>query len=217
MPKLNEKSLRELTQLLEKAAQQLHISLSSEQCQQLLAYEQLILKWNSVYNLTATHEPQTLLINHIIDSLSIAPYLTGQHILDVGTGAGFPGMVLAMVFPDKAITLLDSVGKKTRFLEQVKLELKLANVSIVQERVEHFKSVPCFDLIVARAVTTVSEFIALTHHLLCPTGKILMMKGHYPTEELAETDWNYKVIPLQVPYLSKDRHLVCLWRRDTVF
>lgn len=203
---------KNLSENLQKDLNSLRISFSSQTCEKLLNYVGLLIKWNRAYNLVGTDHPEEILTHHILDSLSIAPYIDAERIIDVGTGAGLPGIPLAILFPEKHFTLLDSVGKKIRFLTQVKAELKLANVEIIQARVEAFFSKQCFNIVVTRAFASIQEIIEKTQHLLCPDGKLLMMKGVYPEKELQGITWKAQSYPLQVPGLKKHRHLICLTR-----
>ena len=185
------------------------LELSAAQVQQLLDYLALLIKWNKAYNLTAVRDPLQMVTRHLLDSLAILPYLKGQRILDVGTGAGLPGIPLSIADPQRDYCLLDSNGKKCRFLQQVVVELGLKNVRIVEDRAEHFASELCFDSIVARAVSTVAEIIKNTEHLICAQGQWLLMKGQHPQEELEGINATISVIPYQVPGLDEQRHLVC--------
>ena len=174
-------------------------------------YIQLLLRWNRAYNLTAITDLDQIKTHHIADSLSVEPFLDEpqvQHVLDVGTGAGLPGIPLAISLPKLLFTLLDSNSKKTRFLTQVVAELGLTNVQVVHSRVENYQTSQRFDVIISRAVCSVDEFIRQTHHLLKPDGRFLAMKGRYPTEELAELTQAAEVLKLDVPGLSAERHLV---------
>jgi len=167
------------------------------------AYLMLLNKWNKAYNLTAIHDPHNMVILHILDSLSIEPYLKGNHIIDIGTGAGLPGMILAIA----------NHGKKTRFLFQAKVELHLDNVEIVNERAEKFHNTACFDTIVTRAFATIDTMLEKTKHLCCEDGQFLAMKGEAPLEELKNIsdDFEVKAIhQLTIPHLKAQRHLVCI-------
>lgn len=188
----------------------LELKLSPAQIQQLLDYLTLLNKWNKAYNLTAVRDPLQMVTRHLLDSLIILPYLRGQRIIDIGTGAGLPGIPLAIADPQRSYCLLDSNGKKIRFLQQSVLQLGLKNVITIEDRAEHFTSEHCFDSIVARAVASVADIITNTEHLLCPTGQWLLMKGQYPQEELAAINAEFSVIPYQVPGLDEQRHLVCV-------
>lgn len=201
-----------LESLLQEGLAELGLSLSAEQCTQLLAYLRLFHKWNSAYNLSAVREPEEMLSRHLLDSLSIVPHLkAGQRWLDVGSGGGLPGIPLAIVFPDTVVTLLDSNGKKARFLFQVKTELKLENVEVVQSRVEAFRPSDGFDGIFSRAFSSIGKFLETSEHLLAPGGRFYAMKGQYPEGELSEVEKPYNVeacFSLFVPGERAARHLV---------
>lgn len=179
--------------------------------EQLLHYLFLLNKWNHVYNLTGISEPQGMITQHILDSLSITPYLHGKQILDVGTGAGLPGIPLAITQPERNFVLIDSNGKKTRFLNHVIQSLALTNVKVVQARVEQFAYEHCFDSIISRAFSSIIDFLQKTQHLCCMNGQFLAMKGTYPTGELVALNDAFKVLAvhkLVVPGLVAERHLV---------
>lgn len=197
---------------------ELGLTLTDQQCIRLLAYLNLFAKWNSAYNLSAVRDPEEMLTRHLLDSLSIVPHLSaGSRWLDVGSGGGLPGIPLAIVYPETAITLLDSNGKKTRFLFQVKTELGLDNVDVVQSRVEAFTPPAPFDGIFSRAFSTLATFLEGCQHLLAPGGRFYAMKGLYPEAELSEVKKPYNVeacFPLQVPGEDAARHLVVLNKAD---
>lgn len=209
---INSKTQAELRQLLIEGLAELHLNLPQQAQEKILAYLELLEKWNQVYNLTAVRDPIQMMLRHILDSLTIAPFIKGQHVIDVGTGAGLPGIPLALVYPERRFVLLDSNGKKLRFLIQAKAELNLANVEVVQARVEAYHPQQCFDEVVSRAFTQLDDMIAKTRHLCCPKGRILAMKGMHPEAELSELDANIavKVFPLVVPGLQGQRHLVSM-------
>ncbi len=196
----------------------LGLALSDEQSERLLDYLGLLSKWNAVYNLTAIRDPRQMLIQHVLDSLSIAPHLAarvGDSILDVGSGGGLPGIVLAIVFPERAVTLNDIVQKKTAFQAQVKAELKLNNVSVVTGRVETLRpgaEVPGkFDAIVSRAFAELADFVTLARHLVSERGAIWAMKGVRPDAEISRLPADVRVVQtirLDVPLLDAERHLV---------
>lgn len=202
--------MKKLEDLFQSGIGELDLHLSPLATSSLMAFIQLLLKWNRAYNLIGTDDPEIILTEHVLDSLTIAPYIKNQRIIDVGTGAGFPGIPLAIAFPAKQFVLLDSVGKKIRFLIQAVSELKLQNVEVVQSRVETYSPSKCFDHVVLRAFGTISDIIKKTKHLLCPNGSWLMMKGVYPETEMAKLPYEAKVYPLKIPGVTKTRHLVCI-------
>ena len=196
----------------------LNLTLSSGQQQKLIDYVELLHKWNKTYNLTAIREPSQMITKHILDSLAINPYLQGDRIIDVGTGAGLPGIPLAINNPDKQFTLLDSNGKKTTFLTQAKAILALENVVVVKHRAESFHPEQCFDTVLSRAFTSVQNMLKMTAHLCCPDGRFLAMKGRYPAQELAELPEGFEVQQaprVDVPGLFEARHLVIATRVHT--
>lgn len=202
------------TQLAE-GARQLGIALSDDQAQQLLGYLALLNKWNKAYNLTAVRDPAEMVSRHLLDSLSILPFVQGDRWLDVGSGGGMPGLILAIMRPDAHFTLLDSNGKKTRFLTQAKVELKLANVTVVNNRVEAFSVESAFDGIVSRAFSSMADFANLTRHVSDSRTRWLAMKGLYPDEELSALPDDFEVLQseqLAVPGCQGSRHLLILRR-----
>jgi 16S rRNA (guanine527-N7)-methyltransferase len=213
-------SRSELAALLEKGSQALGVALDGQQCKQLLDYVALLAKWNTVYNLTAIRDPQQMLIQHLLDSLSVVPHLcvhAHEHmaVLDVGSGGGLPGIVLAIVRPGWQVTLNDIVQKKTAFQLQVKAELGLANLAVVTGRVESLRAgvdVPSkFDAIISRAFAKLADFVTLSRHLLADQGTIWAMKGVRPDDELAHLPpcaQVTRIIRLNVPMLQAERHLV---------
>lgn len=206
-----------LNHLLKQALIANHHSLSHEMQQQLVQYLELMLHWNKVINLTSITEPREMVYLHIIDSLSVIPYLHGKNMLDVGTGAGLPGLPLAITEPDQQWVLLDKNSKKTRFLTQVIAELKLTNVKAVHARSEDFKSQHCFDSILSRAFGTLRLFGDTTEHMLCPNGKLIAMKGKYPTEEINDIPNAFTiqdVNPLTLNGMDVERHIVRLIKRE---
>ena len=208
----------DLLDVLHAGAAELHVALTEGQAGQLVDYVALLAKWNAVYNLTAIRDPRQMLIQHILDSLSIVPYLSarpGASILDVGSGGGLPGVVLAIMLPARAVTLNDIVQKKSAFQSQVKAELKLANLSVVTGRVETLRpgiEVPgTFDAIVSRAFADLSDFVTLARHLVGEGGAIWAMKGQRPDDEIARLPAGThaaEIVRLSVPMLEGQRHLV---------
>lgn len=188
-------------------------SFPEEKIKQFSAYLELLQKWNRVFNLTSITEMAEMIPLHLLDSLSISPYLHGNRIIDVGTGAGLPGIPLAIVHPEKSFTLLDSNGKKTRFLMQAKAALHLNNVDIIHSRCEDFHPAEYFDSILSRAFASLREMVIATQHLLNPQGQFLAMKGVYPETEINELPPEFKVSAihtLKIQGLSAERHLVCI-------
>lgn len=205
---MDNKSLEQL----QRGCKSLAISLTDEQQQLLLAYVALLVKWNKVYNLTSVRDADQMISRHILDSLAIVPYLDGDSLLDVGTGAGLPGIPVAIARPDIAVTLLDTNSKKTRFLQQVKAELGLTNITVVHARVEQAQ-LPKFSMITARAFATIEDIIDLTGRHCDDAGCLLLMKGLYPSEELSVINDQFTlhdVVELNVPDCSAERHLVRL-------
>lgn len=193
----------------------LAVPVSAEKQTLLLRYLALMQKWNQAYNLTAIREPHDMVIKHLLDSLSIAPWVKGPRVLDIGTGGGLPGIPLAILFPDIEFTLLDSNGKKTRFLQQVKAELSLPNVTVVHARVEEFLPEMAFPQIVSRAFSALDLFVNLASPKLADNGELLAMKGQLPAEEVIELQEKVEgmqldVIPLAVPMLAEARHLILI-------
>ncbi|CAG4902921.1 16S rRNA (guanine(527)-N(7))-methyltransferase RsmG [Paraburkholderia saeva] len=207
-----------LSALLHEGVGELGLELTEPQLNKLLDYVALLAKWNAVYNLTAIRDPRQMLIQHILDSLSIVPHLAQRgpsSVLDVGSGGGLPGIVLAIVMPDWAVTLNDIVHKKTAFQAQAKAELGLSNLSVVTGRVETLRpgvEVPAkFDVIVSRAFAELSDFVTLARHLVADRGAIWAMKGIRPEgeiERLPERARVQQIIRLKVPSLDAERHLI---------
>ncbi len=198
-------------QMLAEGLQQLGVVLSAEQQQLLLSYVGLLHKWNRAYNLTAVRQPEAMIERHLLDSLSVVPYIQGQNIADVGTGPGLPGMVLAIVYPEKQFILMDSNGKKTRFLQQVKQELGLDNIAIYNGRVETYPQQQHFDTVISRAFASLNAMLTWTRSLGAADARFLAMKGVYPEQELLEIPTDFQLLtsyPLQVPRCEAERHLL---------
>ena len=186
-----------------------------QQTDQWLAYLQLLHKWNRAYNLTAVRDPGEMVSRHVLDSLSVAPYVTGQRLLDVGAGAGLPSIPLAILWPDRLFTALDSNGKKTRFMQQARTELALANLEVVQSRVEDFQPGQPFDGILSRAYASLADFVSSSQHLLAEGGCFWAMKAILGEGELSALPKPFKVstcFPLHVPGCEAERHLVVIQR-----
>ncbi len=191
----------------------LGLDVTPEAQQRMLDYLALVEKWNKAYNLTAVREPAKMLTHHLLDSLSVLPHVRGPQVLDVGSGAGLPGIPLAISKPEWRFTLLDSNHKKTTFLRQAVIELKLANVDVVCDRVESWPATQPFDTVVSRAFSDLPEFLALAGKLCAKNGVVVAMKGVYPHEELAQVPKEFQlrnVVPLNVPGLGAERHAAVL-------
>ncbi len=177
----------------------------------LLRYLDLLRKWNSHINLTAIDDPLEMVTHHLLDSLSIATYVKGPRIIDIGTGAGLPGIPLAIIFPQYQFTLLDSNGKKIRFLRQVRHELAIENLDLAHSRCENFKLNQAVNTITARALADVNEILKNARHLCCTDGQFLLMKGKVGDEKLNENSLSFRIeemINLDIPGLNKVRHLL---------
>lgn len=195
---------------------QLAIDATAAQQQAWLDYIELLAKWNKAYNLTAVDDPLQMVSRHVLDSLSIAPWLQGDTFIDVGTGAGLPGVPLAILFPARQFTLLDSAGKRTRFLTQVQSALALSNIHIVQSRAEQYQPAALFDGVLSRAFAALQDMVAHCQHLCRPGGRYYAMKGQPPADEIAALPATVLVeqqIRLTVPFESAARHLVIVAQR----
>ncbi len=196
----------------EKLAQGLRemgLNLAPDVQQKLMDYLHLLVKWNKVHNLTAVRDIDEMVMLHLLDSLVVMPHIQEGNLLDVGSGAGLPGIPLALARPDLKITLLDSNHKKSTFQRQAKAELGLGNLQVVCSRVEAFQPEQKFGQIVSRAFSDLAEFTRLTSHLLADRGRWLAMKGVYPYDEIAQLQSvAVDVVPLAVPGLEAQRHLV---------
>jgi 16S rRNA (guanine527-N7)-methyltransferase len=191
----------------------LRLSLPTDAVTQLLDYVALLTRWNAAYNLTAVRDPAEMVTRHLLDSLAVAPYVSGDSLADLGTGPGLPGIPLAIAAPERAVTLVDSNGKKVRFLREALRALKLSNARALEARVEAVQGQ--FDCITARAFASLGEMLAWGGHLLTPDGTWLALKGRYPDDELAGVPPAYRVAAihqLTVPGLDAERHLVVLRR-----
>lgn len=200
--------------LLRAGLDQLSISLSNIQIGQLLSFIQLIAKWNKTHNLTAIKDPVEMVSKHLIDSMSIAKDFPSGDILDVGSGAGLPGIPLAILKPQQSFTLLDASLKRVAFLQESRRKLALTNINPIHSRVEDFSGQQ-FAVITSRAFTSLVNMLQQTEHLLAPDGCWLAMKGVYPGEEIAEVGTQYKIdstSKVHVPGLSAERHLVQISR-----
>ncbi len=194
--------------LLRDGLNTLKLSTNDDKVAKLLAFIALIEKWNKAYNLTAIRRRDEMVNLHLLDSIAILPYLEGKQIIDVGTGAGLPSIPLSIFRPDIEFQLLDSNAKKTRFVQQAILELKLSNVKVTHSRVENFQPEKLFDTVLTRAFARLPEIIDLTQHLISKNGVLLCMKGQMPEEELAAVNAQTTLISISVPHLEAERCLV---------
>ncbi|MYM95139.1 16S rRNA (guanine(527)-N(7))-methyltransferase RsmG [Duganella vulcania] len=201
-----------LADVLKQGINSLKLDLGDDQVEKLLDYLALLNKWNAVYNLTSVRDPMQMVTLHVLDSLAAVPAFAGAaNVLDVGAGGGLPGMVLAISRPDMKVSMIDTVHKKTAFLNQVKAELGLANVTVYTKRVEQLEVKTKFDVITSRAFADLSDFVNWSGHLLQEGGRFIALKGTAPAEErerLPEPWKVQKLEPLEVPGLDAERHLV---------
>jgi 16S rRNA (guanine527-N7)-methyltransferase len=191
--------------------------ISKEIQEKFIRYLESMREWNRIFNLTSITDPEQMILLHILDSLSISPYLSGSRIIDIGTGAGLPGIPLALFHPSIHFVLLDSNHKKTRFLTQIVFELKLSNVEIITDRVENFHPKELFQCILTRAFSSLHVMLESADHLLAKQGQFLAMKGVYPEKELAEIPKSYIVSAihrLKINGLNAERHLVCMEKKS---
>ena len=196
---------------LEQGLQQLGLNLSEQAVGQLMHYLALLQKWNKVYNLTAIRDPQEMLVKHLLDSLAVVPHITGQRLIDVGTGGGVPGIPLAICYPERQVDLLDSNSKKTRFLIQAKAELKLENSLVLHNRVEEYRPAELYDGVISRAFASMEDMLHWTQHLLADDGFWWAMKAQKDFEDyskLAGLANIEQMIDLQVPGLGAERILI---------
>ena len=201
--------------LLVEGLHRMSLNLSDQMIDQLMAYLNLIEKWNRVYNLTAIRERDEMVKLHFLDSLSILNYVEMEHVLDVGSGAGFPGIVLAITKPELKVTVMDSVNKKTTFMQQVKSELSLTNLNVVNARVEDYQPTILFDGVITRAFSSIQNMLLMTQHTLQKNGAWLAMKSKDVKEELEALDQNqFTLIPLEVPFINAERYLVKLKKEN---
>ena len=204
-------SLEILKPQLEAGLAELSICASPRQVDQLIQYLTLLEKWNKVYNLTAIRDPQEMLVKHLLDSLAVVLHVTGQRIIDVGTGGGLPGIPLAIMLPDKQVDLLDSNSKKTRFLIQAKAELGLENTLVIHDRVENYQPHETYDSVISRAFASMADMLHWTDHLLSEQGVWWAMKAQKEFEDLTELPGKVRIqetIDLTVPGLNADRMLL---------
>lgn len=198
-------------QLLIGGCQQLGLQLNEAQLNKIQAYLENLLKWNKAYNLTAIRDPREMVIKHLLDSLSIYPHIQGKSVLDVGTGPGLPGIPVSICDTNKHWTLIDSNGKKTRFLLQMKADLALHNLDVVKGRIENLAAQDTYDVITSRAFSALQDFVGVCLPLLKSDGELVAMKGTIPHEEIEQLNHqqlDIEIKPLAVPFLEEERHLI---------
>ncbi|HZE44716.1 MAG TPA: 16S rRNA (guanine(527)-N(7))-methyltransferase RsmG [Steroidobacteraceae bacterium] len=201
-------------ELLDSGARELGIDLGAR-AESLLRLVDELEQGNALFNLTAIRDRPGMLRKHVLDSLSLQPYLLGTRVADVGTGAGFPGLVLAIVNPERRFTLIEATGKKARFVEQTTERLSLSNVLVANSRAETYRPFELFDTVVARALSSLADFVAYAGHLCAPGGRLLAMKGKRPDDEISALPRSFRALAvhrLRVPGLTDERHLVELVR-----
>lgn len=201
--------------ILAKGIAEAGLPIDEQKQKKLLAYLALMQKWNKVHNLTAVRDAEEMVTLHLLDSLVVLPFIDGKALLDVGSGAGLPGIPLAICLPDLKVTVIDSNNKKVSFMRQAKAELGIDNLEVLGGRVEEIAPKRKFDMVISRAFSDLDLFISLTHQLCDAQGKWLAMKGVYPEAELAELEKKTGIAPskveeLKVPGLAAQRHLVFL-------
>jgi 16S rRNA (guanine527-N7)-methyltransferase len=202
-----------LARQLAQGVAQLGVALPGAAQQSLLDYLALLQKWNKVYNLTAVREAPRMVSQHLLDCLAVAPHVGAAAILDVGSGAGLPGIPLALVLPDSQVTLLEANHKKAAFLKQAQIELKLGNVEVVCERVEAWCPGRRYEIVVSRAFSDLAEFVKLAGRHVAPGGRLAAMKGIFPHEEIAQLPQGWRLqqaVALTIPALRAQRHLLLL-------
>lgn len=201
---------------LEQGVHALGLALPAGAIVRLLDYLRLLQRWNAHYNLTAVREPAAMVTRHLLDSLAVAPHVTGNSLIDLGAGAGLPGIPLAVIAPEREVTLVDSNGKKVRFMRAALRELELANASVIEARVEAVEGT--FDCVVSRAFASLSDMLAWGGHLLAADGNWLALKGRYPEAEVAALPTGFQLhaaVSLAVPGLDAERHLLVIRKHTT--
>jgi 16S rRNA (guanine527-N7)-methyltransferase len=206
------------SELLASGARDLGVELDAIRIETLLELVDELERGNAQFNLTAIRDRTGMLRKHVLDSLSVQPYLRGARVADVGTGAGFPGLVLAVANPERRFTLIEATGKKARFVEQAAARLRVGNALVVNSRAENYRPFELFDTVVARALSSLADFVAYAGHLCAPDGRLLAMKGKRPEDEISALPRSFRVLAvhrLSVPGLPDERHLVELIRSPT--
>jgi 16S rRNA (guanine527-N7)-methyltransferase len=205
--------MSDLNKLLLDGSKQMHTKLTDTQSESLVNYIELIIKWNKTYNLSAIRNPSEGIKKHLLDSLSILPFINDRPLLDVGSGAGLPGIVIAIMNPEILVSVLDSVGKKCHFMQFVKSQLCIKNLNVLNYRVEEYTTSNCFGQITSRAFAGVDKTINLTKHLLCSDGHYILMKGERFEQENIE-GLSITKHKISVPYVSDDRYVVQINRQQ---
>lgn len=197
--------------------QQLPFEVTADKQAQLVEYVALLHKWNKAYNLTSVRDPNEMLVKHIVDSLAIGPYINGTRFIDVGTGPGLPGIPLAILYPEKHFTLLDTLGKRVRFMRQAIHQIGLENAVAVQSRVEQYIPSEPLDGVISRAFASLTDMLTWCHHLVDSNGRFFAMKGVYPEQELEDMPAKFMLVQshqVDVPELQADRTIIELQKID---
>jgi 16S rRNA (guanine527-N7)-methyltransferase len=202
----------DMREQLQRGVQKMDITLNESQEDALLAFVTLLKKWNKVFNLTALNREDDMMRLHILDSLAVLPYVNGKRVIDIGSGAGLPGIPLAIMKPDTQFVLLDSNGKKTRFITQAFAQLGLKNVEVIHSRVEGYQPTELFDVVMARAFAAAPKAVALIEHLLADDGEIVLLKSKLVGEEVQQTPDNYdkRIEVFHVPHVDAERNVLIL-------
>ena len=197
------------TDLLESGINELGIKIPRNLIDNLLIYNNFLVKWNKIFNLTAIRNQKQIFTHHFLDCLAVMPFIKSNSILDVGTGAGFPGIVLALCYPEKQLTLVDAVGKKIAFIKQITGELNLTNVRVIHRRVENMDVAEKFDGIIARAFSEMEMLIKLTQPVIASDGYWYGMKSKkIMNNEMDKIDYHWEMKKIKVPYLDAERYLI---------
>jgi len=202
-----------LNEILLQGCEKLALNITTEQAEKLTGYVQRIDKWNKAYNLTSVRDPEQMMVKHILDSLAVTRFVSGKRVIDVGTGPGLPGMPLAIMLPDIEFTLLDSLGKRVRFMKQCAFELGLTNVTPVHSRVEEHEPAQPYDIVLSRAFASLKDMLHWCQHLVDSSGVFFALKGQFPQSEIDEVSDHFQigsVEALSVPDLTGERHLVTI-------
>ena len=210
-------SLLNLQEQIDEGCHALNLDLDDDVLSKLAGFVALLEKWNRVYNLTAVRDPREMVTRHILDSLVVMPFLTRGRLLDVGTGAGLPGLPVAIADPGLSVTLLDASAKKLRFVRQAVADLGLDNVEVVQARMQEYQPAHSFDMVISRAVASLDDLCRQTAHLVRPGGRMLFMKGTVPEQEIDELQASRDTLHIErlhIPGLEAERHLLWLDKQD---